>query len=176
MKSENNYYKEYLNGDDNAFAHILSQYRTGLIFYINSFVKNPDDAEDIADEVFFRLSVKKPVIRSNLKAYLYKIGRNLAIDHRRKLSHISEQPIEEHSEISYEHVEHDIIRSEQKRLIFEKMSTIPDNYAQVLYLAYFEDFDNASIAKIMKKNNRQIENLLYRAKKQLKGAFTDEDQ
>ncbi|MDE7094522.1 MAG: RNA polymerase subunit sigma-24, partial [Oscillospiraceae bacterium] len=36
------------------------------------------------------------------------------------------------------------------------------------YLSYFEDFSNAETAKIMRKTKRQIENLLYNARKSLK--------
>ncbi|MBP0966052.1 MAG: RNA polymerase subunit sigma-24, partial [Oscillospiraceae bacterium] len=38
----------------------------------------------------------------------------------------------------------------------------------VLYLSYFEGFSNAEIAVIMKKSRRQIEALLYNAKKALR--------
>ena len=42
------------------------------------------------------------------------------------------------------------------------------------YLAYFEGFDNPQIARIMKKSKRQIENLLYQAKKALKSELCKE--
>jgi len=176
MKQEDNYYELYISGDDSAFEQILSKYRTGLILYSNRFVKNIDIAEDIADEVFFRLSIKKIPVSSNLKAYLYKMVHNLSIDHLRKIKRISEKPIEEHLEIYYEHIEQDIIKKEQLHNLMSKINELPSDYAQVLYLAYLEGFNNSAIAKIMKKSNRQIENLLYRAKKQLKGKLTDEEQ
>ena len=48
-------------------------------------------------------------------------------------------------------------------------------YSQVLYLLYFEDFDNSQTAVIMKKSKRQIENLAYRAKKSLRQELEKED-
>ncbi|MDE6657892.1 MAG: RNA polymerase subunit sigma-24, partial [Oscillospiraceae bacterium] len=45
---------------------------------------------------------------------------------------------------------------------------LKSEYQQVLYLSYFEDFSNAETAKIMHKTKRQIENLLYNARKSLK--------
>lgn len=44
----------------------------------------------------------------------------------------------------------------------------------MLYLTYFEDFDNSETAEIMKKSKRQIENLLYRAKGALKSELEKE--
>ena len=51
---------------------------------------------------------------------------------------------------------------------------LKDEYFQVLYLIYFEGFDNTDTAIIMKKNKRQIENLIYRAKKALKSELEKE--
>lgn len=42
------------------------------------------------------------------------------------------------------------------------------------YLTYFEGFDNTQAAAIMKKNNRQVENLVYRAKMSLKSELEKE--
>ncbi len=48
------------------------------------------------------------------------------------------------------------------------LKKISMDYSQVLRLTYLEGFSNSDAAKIMKKTNRQIENLIYRAKKALK--------
>ena len=54
------------------------------------------------------------------------------------------------------------------------MRELKPEYFQVLYLVYFEDFSNKEIATIMKKNKRQIENLIYRAKNALKSELEKE--
>ena len=71
-------YRRYLAGDDNGLADIIREYRDGLIFFLNGFVNDPDTAEDLAEDVFFRLAVKKPRFRekSSFKTWLYAIGRN----------------------------------------------------------------------------------------------------
>jgi RNA polymerase sigma-70 factor (ECF subfamily) len=48
------------------------------------------------------------------------------------------------------------------------LHSLKTEYRQVLYLSYFEGFSNAEAAIIMKKSKRQIETLLYNAKKALK--------
>ena len=50
---------------------------------------------------------------------------------------------------------------------------LPD-YRQVLWLSYFEELSNTDIARIMSKSNRQVENLLYRAKQALKNELEKE--
>ena len=51
---------------------------------------------------------------------------------------------------------------------------IPVDYRQVLWLAFFEGFTNKEISVVMKKNERQIRNLLYRAKQSLKSELEKE--
>ena len=58
------------------------------------------------------------------------------------------------------------IRSAVKKLKTE--------YAQVLYLMYFEDFSTQEIANIMSKNKKQIGNLVFRDKKALKNELETE--
>ena len=52
--------------------------------------------------------------------------------------------------------------------MYNALKKLNPEYRQVLYLMYFEDFKIAQIASVMKKNNKQIENLVYRAKLSLK--------
>lgn len=54
------------------------------------------------------------------------------------------------------------------------MRKLKPEYFQVLYLIYFEEFSNTDAAVIMKKNKRQIENLIYRAKGSLKSELKKE--
>lgn len=41
-------------------------------------------------------------------------------------------------------------------------------YSQVLYLVYFEELSHADISEIMGKNEKQVRDLIYNAKKALK--------
>ena len=59
-------------------------------------------------------------------------------------------------------------------MLHKAVKKLNPDYCQVLYLIFFEGFDNAGAAKIMKKTNRQIENLIYRAKKALKSELDRE--
>ena len=54
------------------------------------------------------------------------------------------------------------------------METLSSDYRQVLYLTFFEELSNTEAAKIMHKSNRQIENLLYRAKLALRSKLEKE--
>ena len=71
-------------------------------------------------------------------------------------------------------LEQSYIREEQKILLHKALSKIKSEYSQVLYLKFFEDLPNEQIAVVMKKNKRQIENLIYQAKQSLKSELDKE--
>ena len=73
-----------------------------------------------------------------------------------------------------EDIERQYLKEEQKIELHRAMRRLKPEYAQVLYLMYFEEFDTAEIARIMKKSKRQIGDLLYRAKKTLKSELEKE--
>lgn len=171
-------YERYLSGDDSGLAEIIREHKDGLMLYINSFTKDIHIAEELVEDVFFKLAVKKPKFskKSSFKTWLYTVGRNLAIDHIRKSSKFSHSPIEEYENSLHEEetIEKAYLLEERKIALHRALKIIKAEYAQALHLVYFEGFSNEQAAKIMKKNRRQTENLLYRAKQALKEALKKE--
>ncbi len=165
-------YLRYLNGDDGGIAEIVREYKDSLIFFLNGYVKNIYTAEDLTEETFFRLMVKKPKFtpRYSFKTWLFTIGKNIALDYIRKNSRhriLSEEEAKNQStEVTC--FEKRIICEENKRILHAAIKKLPTQYSRTLHLIYFEDFDNNQTAKIMNKSKRQIEMLIYRAKNALK--------
>ena len=164
-------YRRFFNGDEQSFTQIVEEYKNCLTLYINSYVSNIFVAEDLMEETFFKILIKKPKFneKSSFKTWLYAIARNITIDYIRKNQNIT-VPIEEYENYLVEEltVEQQYLIKEQKIELYNAIKNLSSEYRQVLFLVYFENLSNAQVASIMKKSNRQIENLLYRAKNALK--------
>ena len=171
-------YRRFLNGDDEGFNLIIKDYKDGLILYLNGYVNNIYVAEEIMQETFFKIAVKKPKFygKSSFKTWLYTIGQNVAIDYLRRNSNFSMSSIEDMENYIKDetNLENLYIRSERKIFIHKAMSNLKPEYRQVLWLCYFEEFSNEEIAQIMGKSKRQIENLVYRSKQSLKSLLDKE--
>ena len=171
-------YSRYVDGDDEAFVDLIRQYKDGLIFYLDSFTHDIFAAEDLAQEVFIKIAIHKPFFspRAQFKTWLYSIARNLAIDWLRKQSKQKTLPFESAGDVPADEMslEQNYLRQEKRILVRRALRRIKCDYSQVLYLVYFEGFNNTQAAKIMKKSKRQIENLLYQAKKALKSELCKE--
>ena len=171
-------YRRFLEGDENGIIEIIRDYKDGLILFLNGFTQNICVAEELMEETFVRLLVKKPKFspRYSFKTWLYTIGRNTAIDYLRRNSKSVNMTDEEMQNIlsEKESIEQAYIREEEKIVVHRAMSKLNSEYRQVLYLMFFEDFSNEQISAVMKKSKRQIGNLIYRAKMSLKSQLEKE--
>lgn len=172
-------YRRYLDGDDMGLVEIIKEYKDGLTLYINSYVRNIFIAEELMEETFFKLVTKRPRFsgRSSFKTWLFTIARNMAVDHLRRSSRLADTPLEDLDNYLTEEtdVENEYLKKEQKIILHNAMKKLKSEYFQILYLIYFEDFTNSDAGIIMKKNKRQIENLVYRAKLALKSELEKEN-
>ena len=165
-------YRRFLEGDSNGIVEIIRDYKDGLILYLNGIVQNLFVAEDLTEDTFVKLVVKKPYFsgRSSFKTWLYAIARNVALDYLRSDAKIKEISVDEFRNMDNdeENLEQTYIRSEDKIIVHKALSKLKSEYRQVIYLTFFEGLDNKQAAKVMRKSKRQIENLIYRAKMSLK--------
>ena len=172
-------YRRFLDGDDEGMVEIIRDYKDGLILYLNGYVSNVFVAEELMEETFFKLVTKKPKYTPKyaFKTWLYTIGRNVALDYLRHHKKMADTPIDdlESCLVEEESVERAYLRSEQKIALHRALRRLSADYRQVLYLTYFDGFSNAEAALAMNKSRRQIENLIYRAKKALKAQLEKED-
>ncbi len=165
-------YRRFLEGDESALQEIVSEYRQGLQNFINSIVNNISVAEDLTEDTFVKLLLKKPKNKrtASFKTWLYTIGRNIAVDWLRKNPRGREISIDEISDIGIEEEQFLklYIKDEEKRIVHKALNSINPDYKNVLILFYFEDFSIEEISEIMKKSKKNISVLLHRAKKSLK--------
>lgn len=165
-------YRRFLDGDDQGIVEIVKDYKDGLILYLNGYVNNLYIAEELTEDTFFRLITKKPRFssKSTFKSWLYAIGRNIAVDYIRHLSKQHNTPIEDMENYLSEekNFEKSYIQDERKIEVHKALSALKQDYKNILWLVYFEGFSNREVAVILRKSDRQIKNLLYRAKQALK--------
>lgn len=173
-------YRRFLDGDESAFNDIMEQLFCKLVFFIDSYVHDIHAAEDIAIDTFSDLIVHKHRynFKVTLKTYLYMIGRSRALDYikHRKIINFTELKEAQNLTDDGRILEEKILADERKRIINSAMSKLPDDMRAAVHLVYFEELTYKETAKVMKKNIKQIDNLLYRAKKELRNILGEEGE
>ena len=173
-------YRRFLDGDESAFDEILKELKDNLIFFIDMYVHDMATAEDIAIDVFSELLVHRHRynFKVKLKTYLFMMGRSRALNyikHRDRYRMIEYEEAE--TELVYrENIEDIVLADVRKRIVHNALSQISDEMREVIHLIYFEELSYEEAAKVMKKNKKQIDNLLYRAKNALRAIIGKEGE
>ena len=165
-------YRRFLNGDESAFDEIMKELFDNLVFFINRYVHDIHAAEDIAIDAFSDLVVNKHRynFKVTLKTYLFMLGRSRALNYikHRKVINFVELTEADNISAEQETLEEIILADERKRIVNNALNSLTDDMRVVVHLIYFEDLTYDEAAKVMKKNRKQVDNLLYRAKKELR--------
>lgn len=177
MDNSERSYRRFLEGDESGLVQIIRDHRDGLMLYLNGFVSDLTVAEDLTEDVFLKLVLKKPRFsaRSSFKTWLYTIGRNLALDYlkRNRKANIPLDSCPEATDEEYD-LENRYIQQEDQLIIHRTMKTLKPEYRQVLWLIYFEGFTCAEAGKIMKKSVPNTQTLVCRARQALKTKLLEE--
>ena len=169
------HYQRFLDGDPLGFEEIVKQYRNNLILFIQQFVRDYPTAEDISQNVFVKLYLKKPTYSPNasFKTWLYTIAKREALNHvKKQRRHV----VVEYDSNAFFEVEQDyletILADDRATALHRVLNDLKAEYRQVLYLCYFEDMTVNEMARLLKKKPQQVSDLLYNAKKTLKSVIT----
>ena len=162
-------YRRYLHGDEAGLSALMDRFGSALTLYIDGYLGDIHEAEDLMIDVFSYLLTKRPHIRDGgLKAYLYKAARHMALRHkrsRRKVFSLEDLAEEPEGEMLIEEV---VKNKERSRILHFCIGRLHRSYREALYLTYFEELSYAEAAEIMGKNIKQITNLVYRGKQNLR--------
>ena len=162
-------YRQYLSGDDEGLNALMKKYGDPMTLYIDGYLHDVHESEELMLDVFAYLFTKKPRIRDGgFKAYLYKAARHMALRHKSK-----RKPLFSLDALTNEPdgrlLTEEVIRTEERnRILHFCISEMNPDYREVLYLTYFEDMSYAQAAEVTEKTVKQITNMVYRGKKSLR--------
>ena len=74
-------------GDQTAVARLIERHRVGLVKVAANILRDPSEAEDVAQEAFIKVFGQLSSLRDDLgfKRYLYQIAVRLCIDRMRRI-------------------------------------------------------------------------------------------
>ena len=157
MISDEELYRQYLSGDETGLVELMKKYGNPLTLYINGYLHDIHEAEDLMIEVFSYLFSKRPPIRDGgFRAYLYKAARHMALRHKSIRRHhfclddLTKEP--EGGKLVDE-----VIRTKERNQILHLcMGELHPDYREALYLTYFEGMSYRQVAEVMGKSVKQI--------------------
>ncbi len=158
--------------DRSILSELYQRYHKELYLYLYSLCKNHAETEDLLQETFLKALLSLPEEHTNVRAWLYLVGRNLFLNRRKKdqkmllVKDTATFPTDKHLKES-EFI-NDLIKEEQKQFLYQALFTLSPVKREILTLHYWSGFTHREIAAMMKLTPENVRVLAHRAKKELK--------
>jgi len=165
-------------GDIQQFEILFRSSYATLVRYATSVIKDPDTAEEIVQELFYRLwkDREKILINTSLEGYLYRSVHNMCLHHlyHRKVvdrhntemgkdgNNVTTGPAEElyHKELL-----------DRVAVILEKL---PERCGRIFYLNRFEGLKYSEIARKLSISEKTVEANMGKALKEFRKALAEQ--
>ncbi|MFG0333413.1 MAG: RNA polymerase sigma factor, partial [Maioricimonas sp. JB049] len=152
---------ETRRGDRNAFGELVLRYERRLLRVIMRFVRDPDLAEDLAQETFIRAFERLDQFDPSRRfgPWLFQIGVNLTLDYLRKrkrrvwTSLFSDSGSERGLDPAVADPRRQI---ELQQEIHRVIDQLPERYRTVLVLRDLENFSTSEIAAILSRKEATV--------------------
>lgn len=149
-----------IQGTKERAEEIIKQHSDMVYRIAVQNVKNPNDAQDIFQEVCMALLTKNAPLFDELhiKNWLIRVTINKCNNFNKSVWQSRTESIDEHSNLI----------APETNMVLEELYKLPENYRNVIYLYYYEEYTIPEIADILGKSQNTISAQLQRARKKLK--------
>lgn len=148
----------YVNGDNKAFDELLKRHQNRLFAYINRIVGDPDVANDIFQETFFKVITtirqNRYVDTGKFSAWLMRIAHNLIIDHFRQTkaektisTDVLDTSILNNASLSEASVESEMVNTQLHDDVRKIIEALPENQREVLKMRFYRNMSFKEIAE-----------------------------
>lgn len=167
-----------LNAKDNvAFRELVEKYQSMVYKACFNLIRQPEDAEDIAQDVFIEVfeSISQFRFQSKLSTWLYRIAINKSLNHIRKskgktmINSINFFANNKNNELEIEdksanNSPYSIDYNERGKVLQEAINSLSENQRIAFTLNKFDELSYQEITEIMNLSLSSVESLIHRAK------------
>ena len=138
--------QQTLAGDEQAFHHLAVKYQSAIYSLILSYVRNPDDAQEIMQDVFLKAYQGLSSLRRSerFRFWLYQLARNQCQDWKRKNQAEFQQLTDKTADGAYPADELLILR-ETLAKIMQAIDELPETEKRILKERYLDDSSYAEM-------------------------------
>ena len=163
-------------GDSDAFGLLYSEYYVPIYRYIYLRTKNPEQTEDLTQDVFLKIYKTigsiDPTVSSPI-GYFYTIARNTLIDYWRKKSTATvsdDELISQVADASPGALDAASLK-EQSSLLYECLEELTEEQREVITLRFIQELSTAEIAAQLGKKETAIRQMQVRGLRTLSKIF-----
>jgi RNA polymerase sigma-70 factor (ECF subfamily) len=165
-----------LEGRNRDFEILIHRYSGKIINFINTMTADRDEAQSIAQDVFFKIYENLPYYKkqNNFSAFIFKIAKNMTLNwlHRQKRTVFFSRLLgREFDQAPFKQASTHVVdpeQSERDEKIIQNLRRLPEEQRIALILKIYLEFSYEQIREISGWSIPKIETLISRAKSRLK--------
>lgn len=157
------------NDDYTSYNKLFVRYYSRLCCYVYRLLGEKEDAEDVVQDLFLTLwnNRKKIAIGENVSGYLYKMARNLALNHIRTRTNY--KTVLENREEQLSYYEENPLETEEFRMaLYNCINLLPGRCKEVLLLHRVKGLKQKEIADQLSISVKTIKNQIWASLQRLK--------
>ena len=166
-------YSKVKSKDAKSFIKVYDLYIDQIYRFIYFKVSNAEEAEDLSSAVFLKvwsyIQEGNEIKHKTLKALIYKISRNLIIDHYRKVSRQKSVSMDDDFVKDIADDKQDIHKEIELKDDIEsiklKLKELKDEYREIIVMRFVNELSISEIAEILDKPKGSVRVLIFRALK-----------
>jgi RNA polymerase sigma-70 factor, ECF subfamily len=170
--------------DKAAFIKAYDLYVDQLYRFIYFKVGNREEAEDLCSAMFLKAwhYILKNSLKDHktLKALLYKISRNLIIDHYRKTNGRETMSLDDETGMKIvdekQRPNYDLELKADLLVVESKLPELKDEYREVIILRFINELSIKEIAEVLDKSKGNVRILIYRSLNALKELLSQDEK
>jgi len=147
--------------DAEAFAELIRRWEGPIQGLCARMTGDLHMAQDLAQEVFTRLFIKRKAYRAdgNFSTYLWRIAINLCYDELRRARRRRDRPATEEPEVSASQVEQlsadvpspdeHLVKQELGEAVRQAVMNLPEHYRSIVVLRHYENHKFREIAEVL---------------------------
>lgn len=165
-------------GDEGAMDHVINQYSRLLWPIASAVLKNAGSEQDVEEcvaDAFIYLwehPDKFDPSRGSLKSLLCIVARSRAIDRYRQITRHGTVPLEEAVLADQFGMQEALIQEETRRELLAAVKALGEPGREILVRRYYYNQKPREIALALNMTVKQVDNSLYRTKRQLRDVLT----
>ncbi len=142
------------DGDERAFEQVFRAFYKKLLLFSQNFVKTPEHAEEVVEDVFVKLWVRRQEINQikNLKVYLYSATKNQALNalYKEKMLFSDSADLSDHDSPVCPNNPHDmLVNSELNEVMNRAVDALPERCKLIFKLVREDGLKYKEIAEIL---------------------------
>lgn len=177
---------ELKSGNPQAFKEFVEQHQDLVVNTCYGFLRNRDDADDIAQDVFIEVYQSVHTFReeAKLRTWLYRIAVNKCLNQikkkkrRRWIRSLQaafgrEEAAQEIADEDHATPQVDLEQQERVKVLQQAILSLPENQRIAFTLSKYDELSYQEISEVMGTTIPAVESLLNRAKKNLQKKLHD---